>query len=216
MKNAGRYLKEFAGALGGAEQTGDNGRKWKLAKLPKFLESSDWEDVSWHNNECPSFRNEKLGIDLWINFLNREDGYKNYAVDNIDKEGEYKNTPLCTNHISDVNAYIAKRERAHAKKLKAFHDKAIKVAKAFSKKLRGYLSYDQMKDVVSLNNADKDKSVCHSHDFCDANMFMADGFKAVTGRLPELNVEADCDLFNAAWTIAKNNGFYKSKSKRPY
>jgi hypothetical protein len=50
MKNKGLYKKEFGGAID---------RKHKLAKLPEFLKSDDWEDVSWHNNECPSFRNEK-------------------------------------------------------------------------------------------------------------------------------------------------------------
>ena len=202
MKNAGRYLKEFAGALGGAEQTGDNGREWKLAKLPKFLESSDWEDVSWHNNECPSFRNEKLGIDLWINFLNREDGYKNYAVDNIDKEGEYKNTPLCTNHISDVNTYVAKRERAYFKKT------VDRLARAFAKELRTLLTKSEFRQVIALNNKEKDKSACHSHDFCDANMVMDAAFTITFKRSFGFDSEDDRKLFNTAWTLAKSKRFF--------
>lgn len=55
---------------------------------------------------------------------------------------------------------------------------------------------------------------CHSHDFCDANMAMQDAFENVLGRSPAIDtdgqtvwpdreVEADCDLWNVAWDIAK-------------
>ena len=53
--------------------------------------------------------------------------------------------------------------------------------------------------------------ICHSHDFCDANVYMAEAFEHVIGRnvfLPcDTNddgiIESDCRTMNEAWSIAK-------------
>ena len=64
-----------------------------------------------------------------------------------------------------------------------------------------------------------DYGSCASHDFCDANIVMADAFEQHAGRpvwLPcdaeegtctEAECDADLALWNDAWGIAKASGF---------
>jgi hypothetical protein len=47
----------------------------------------------------------------------------------------------------------------------------------------------------------KKESVCHSHDFCDANMTMYAAFQEVTGR-ETVYGDNDTALWNTAWDIA--------------
>lgn len=207
MKNEGGYKVEFAGALNGEEDTADNGKQWVLAKLPAFLNSDDWEDISWHNDECPRFTNKKLGIDLWVNFLGRDDGYKNYAIDNVDKKGEYKNTPLCTDYLCEVSAYVAKREKKYTEGL------TTRLAKTFSKELRKVLTKGEFRSVIALNNKEKDKQVCHSHDFIDANMVMDAAFTMVFKKQLDVQNTTDSAFFNSAWNLAKKSKFFVKASK---
>lgn len=95
------------------------------------------------------------------------------------------------------------------------------LAREFSLKLRHYLSDHEMSQVISLNTADEDPEICHSHDFCDANQIMFEAFFKVFNRScildadpekePELAAVAkkDVDSINAAWTMAKENKFYQ-------
>lgn len=51
-------------------------------------------------------------------------------------------------------------------------------------------------------------TICASHNYCDANESMADAFREIMGRdiLPDDDsgmTDADCDLWNRAWSIAK-------------
>lgn len=87
-----------------------------------------------------------------------------------------------------------------------------RIAVEFRRRLRSGLTKRQLGLVRSRNKAEgHDSSVCHSHDFCDANVHMAEAFKVVMGReclLPmnepgDAEIQADCDLMNAAWTLAK-------------
>jgi hypothetical protein len=75
-----------------------------------------------------------------------------------------------------------------------------------------------------LNASETDKSICHSHDFCDANMAMDEAFTKVLGRQyvffndeepeTEKQNEIDADLINAAWSMAKANKFYAESNER--
>lgn len=56
------YQREFFNAI---EEAG-------LEPLPSFLSNGDWVDESWHNNEMPSWWNEKLGVVLWVNFKDKK------------------------------------------------------------------------------------------------------------------------------------------------
>ncbi len=52
---------------------------------------------------------------------------------------------------------------------------------------------------------------CHSHDFCDANVFMDKAFIKVIGKSAAtqefLNDDKMLDLWDSAWTKAKKSGF---------
>jgi hypothetical protein len=76
--------------------------------------------------------------------------------------------------------------------------------------LRRELTLPALAQAVGENMAEPHESICHTHDYCDANMVMYEAFKAVLGREPAWNEgntleamqEADLDLVNKAWTLA--------------
>ncbi len=80
---------------------------------------------------------------------------------------------------------------------------ANELAAEFCKLMRAQLSADELADVVETNQLETDQSICHSHDYCDANQVMLDAL-AVFG----LDFEPDgCDLINKAWKLATASGF---------
>ncbi len=84
---------------------------------------------------------------------------------------------------------------------------ALLIASQFSTNLRAYLTPEQLAAAVAANLAETNSAVCHSHDDCDANAFMADAFSSVMGREIDLQSDADSALWDYAWTLAKNAGF---------
>jgi len=86
---------------------------------------------------------------------------------------------------------------------------AIRLAKLFSEKVQIDLTARQVREMIYRNKCEPEGSnVCHSHDFCDANMPMAEAFKEATGREPMLNVDSHNKLWTAAWDIAKAADFF--------
>ncbi len=79
------------------------------------------------------------------------------------------------------------------------------LADAFAALVKKALASDLAE--IKARNAIYDGAVCATHDFCDANMLMAEAFAATIGRplLPDDGpmAEADAALWNAAWSIAK-------------
>jgi hypothetical protein len=86
---------------------------------------------------------------------------------------------------------------------------ACEVAKSFSRLLHGDLGPTKMAVVLERNRAEESKGVCHSHDFCDANMTMLDAMKE-HGLMQDEGVslgDQDTDTWNEAWDIAKRAEF---------
>lgn len=83
------------------------------------------------------------------------------------------------------------------------HRLAERIAQQFTTMLFTDLGTRTMREVISRNNADGDDTVCHSHDFCDANMVMFDAFVEESGREPDVGLEDDAALCNEAWRLAK-------------
>ena len=78
----------------------------------------------------------------------------------------------------------------------------------FSQRLRNYLIEEQMVDVVRRNLAETSPGICHSHDFCDANMFLYDVFmKYGMNPVEEGGMDRWGDLWDRAWNTAKGAGF---------
>jgi hypothetical protein len=87
----------------------------------------------------------------------------------------------------------------------------LRVAAAFSRVLRDWLTVDEFAELVELNREETDKTVCHSHDFCDANMAMHEAL-VECGAIDKDGFDADdefiVELFSAAWDEAVKNEFY--------
>lgn len=78
-----------------------------------------------------------------------------------------------------------------------------KLAREFTRVLRTELSGAEWAEMRDRNRDETDPSVCHSHDFCDANMAMDEAFRNVTGRPAKAADPDDQALWNAAWDEAK-------------
>lgn len=84
---------------------------------------------------------------------------------------------------------------------------AKKIAINFSKVLRRWLTPQELAEVVKRNAAQTDTGICHSHDFCGANMAMLEAFEENGLPVPEDPNEDHFKLWNAAWDIAKASNF---------
>ena len=62
-------------------------------------------------------------------------------------------------------------------------------------------------------NADPNDAVCPTGDYCDSNMVMWEAFQKVEGREMDMENDADRDLWNEAWTMAKANRFYPERTR---
>ena len=78
------------------------------------------------------------------------------------------------------------------------------LALEFSQGLHSYLSDEQMAEVVRRNRAELSPGICHSHDFCDANMFLYDVFmKYGMNPVEEGGMDRWGELWDRAWNMAK-------------
>lgn len=82
------------------------------------------------------------------------------------------------------------------------------LALEFSQRLRTHLTEEQMVEIVRRNLAETSPGICHSHDFCDANMFLYDVFmKYGMNPVEEGGMDRWGDLWDDAWNMAKGAGF---------
>jgi hypothetical protein len=86
-------------------------------------------------------------------------------------------------------------------------DKTEALARRFTDLLLKEVGPNRMQQIVRMNDVETHPGICHSHDFCDANMPMYDAFCEVVGREPDLDSDADTALFNEAWDQAKAKHF---------
>lgn len=79
-----------------------------------------------------------------------------------------------------------------------------RLAHEFTRILRDeWLGAHNWAEMVKANAAETEIGICHSHDYCDANMAMLEAFKIVHGRECETNDDADALLWTDAWNEAK-------------
>lgn len=83
------------------------------------------------------------------------------------------------------------------------------IAKEFARILRSWATDGEWKTMLEENAAEDSASICHSHDFCDANMAMDEAFRNL-GVDPQkiwgddwASNEDAAKLWNDAWSIAK-------------
>jgi hypothetical protein len=101
-----------------------------------------------------------------------------------------------------------------------FEGKVVSVAKEFSRLLAGHLG-DDLAVAVQSNRDETCEGVCHTHDYCDANMVMDEAMRNC-GIDPDLARDEDgepvepfdtefTNLWNAAWDLAKGVEFDEDK-----
>ncbi len=82
------------------------------------------------------------------------------------------------------------------------------LAHEFSQALRSSLSPEEMTEVVLRNRAQASPNICHSHDFCDANMVLHEVFmKHGMDVADEGGMDRWGELWDRAWNLAKANEF---------
>ncbi|WP_313952526.1 hypothetical protein [Accumulibacter sp.] len=88
-------------------------------------------------------------------------------------------------------------------------DRIETMAIEFSAKLKRWLSREQIKKVVSRNRDEDEPNICHSHDFCDANMALHDVFmKHGMDVTAEGGVSRHCQEWHDVWQLAKQKQFW--------
>ena len=80
------------------------------------------------------------------------------------------------------------------------------VSKRFSELIREELTSDLSKAIV-LNRDETDEFICHTQDFCDANMLMDQAIMEVLGRKFNLHASLDLHIWDRAWHLSKINEF---------
>lgn len=94
------------------------------------------------------------------------------------------------------------------------------LAQRFCAILKAWLTPEELSESVKRNAiaaAIGDHSVCHSHDFCDANQAMLDAWEecfgkdeypaVIRGGATEEEIDRDDQLWNRAWSLAKQSEF---------
>jgi len=83
------------------------------------------------------------------------------------------------------------------------------LASGFSRVIREWFTADELAECVRRNASEEDPGICHSHDFYDANMAMAEAWELLTS-LPcygEGSPDGANALWDAAWNLAKASNF---------
>lgn len=156
-----------------------------------------FEDVSWHNDTCPSFLNETAGLIIFVDFANPSDR-------------EFPETVRFTLHTYNEGIGETIAESDDCRDIET----AI-LARAFGRQLQKDLTPLEFAEVNARNAAETDSAICHSHDFCDASMVMLAAFKGTFDRSPvflngsdTVESEADIALWGSAWNAAKAASFF--------
>ena len=82
------------------------------------------------------------------------------------------------------------------------------LAMEFCDALRATLTPEQMEQVAALNSAATSSAVCHSHDFCDANLVLYEVFmRHSMDPVSEEGMERHGALWDQVWNLAKSREF---------
>ncbi|MZR12693.1 hypothetical protein GQE99_06620 [Maritimibacter sp. DP07] len=90
------------------------------------------------------------------------------------------------------------------------------IAQAFCNAVREAFSADELAE-INARNASADSIGCATQDFADANEIMAGAWETALGRpvdLPAIgagDVSPEADMWNRAWTMARESGFDPGK-----
>lgn len=165
---------------------------YPVSDLPPIPEH--WSDESWHNDAAPFFIvSDSIGVFIdYAGPAERELGSTScrfLALRLQDRQ-----------HTADGEA-IAEDDDWHGFLVGL-------VANEFARRLQDDLDPPEF-DELQRRNRTYEAGTCASHDFTDANVYMAEAFETVLGREPLADGidsetgQADAALWGEAWSIAK-------------
>lgn len=76
-----------------------------------------------------------------------------------------------------------------------------KLAEEFIGALKQWLTADEWAEMCAENATEEDNAICHSHDYCDANMAMQAAFESI-GIKVDVDDDAQASAWNTAWNKA--------------
>ena len=90
---------------------------------------------------------------------------------------------------------------------------AFTIGETFAANIEEQLSADELAEVKRRNAHVYGEGICATHDYCDANMPMAEAFEFIMGREPDVSADDDVTLWNAAWERARADHFTAEKGQ---
>ena len=175
------------------------------ADIPAFVQGPGWADRSWRNEAAPFFVHEISGLAVWVN---RVDPLARpiEMQDRFSVARMQRDPAIGWVWGADIELLYAGDSEREAL--------AVLIGEHFPELVRGYVGEARFAEMQRRNIAHPGDGVCSSHDFCDANVFMAEAFESIASREPvtsyetgeterEAQSEEDCALWNLAWSYAK-------------
>lgn len=172
--------------------------------IPPVFLAAPWEDASWHNDACPSFA---------LTLADRR-GVHVYVGEADPAKREVPGSPRFTAFVTDAEGAIIDRvEGLDSDDLNAVLDyataqgpDAASIAKTFADMLLDDLGQFKFAEMRRRNRAQADPQICHSHDFCDANVLMEaalaqHGIALFNEEYGDIS-DAVMRLWGEAWNIA--------------
>lgn len=177
--------------------------------VPNLPAEYDFVDTSWHNDACPSFTSDKLGLTLFIDFADASQREHpeapRYSLQAQEAGVEVGGGSVDTDDLAVVLAAL--RKRADERIGVVPTDEQISViADKFADVLREWLKPHEFAEMKVLNTTpDFADGCCASHNYCDANMAMDAAWRAVLGENAQINAddEAQAVAWGKAWDLAR-------------
>lgn len=84
------------------------------------------------------------------------------------------------------------------------------IARQFARRVLEYVGRDRMAAIVAKNKTPEyaSRGCCATHDYCDANIFMARALRQATGKQLRMQNDDDLALWERAWNVAIKNNFF--------
>ncbi len=147
-----------------------------------------FDDVSWHNDACPSFQNEASGLIIFIDYADKSlselPSVPRFSLSEIDPEEEGDTGIAASDDWSEIQAHI--------------------LARAFAANIEADLTADELAECKRRNaTAEYGAGICATHDFRDANMNMQAAYIVTFGVDPLDDMDTATPIWNRAWDIAK-------------
>src|SRR6185312_9235327 len=141
-------------------------------------------DSSWHNDACPSFSNESMGLQIFVDHA-------------APAKREYPDAPRFSIH-SEAGVDFSTDDWDAAL--------AFILGERFAATLKAWLPPAEFAAMKAKNKTPEYAAgVCASADCCDSNMAMHEAFVDVFGAGIEPDNEKQIALWNAAWESARKN-----------